>query len=55
MDYMSESHGLTKTYNFGASLETALLDWFVCGLWNVKCQQELLWKVNLTVDLALKN
>ena len=45
---------LAKTCNFGAYLEIALCDQFVCGLANVKCQQELLYEANLTVEIALK-
>ena len=41
-DYMSELRRLAKTCNFDAYLETALRDQFVCGLWDVKCQRELL-------------
>ena len=54
MDYMSELCGLAKTCKFAAYLETALRDQFVCGLGDVKCQQELLCKANLTADTTLK-
>ena len=50
---MSELRRLAKTCNFGAYLETALQDQFVCGLWDVKCQRELLC-TDLTAELALK-
>ena len=48
---MGELRRLAKTCNFGAYLETALCDQFVCGL---KCQQELSCEANLTVEIALK-
>ena len=37
-DYMSELRRLAKACDFGAYLDTALWDQFVCGLWDVKCQ-----------------
>ena len=41
-DYMSELRRLAKTCDFGVYLDTALRDQFVCGLWDVRCQQDLL-------------
>ena len=51
---MGELQSLAKTCNFGAYLETALRDQFVCGLRNIQCQRELLCEATLTVDTALK-
>ena len=51
---MSELRRLAKTCDFGAYLETALWDQFVCGLWDVKCQRGLLCIHDLTAELALK-
>ena len=53
-DYMSELHRLAKTCNFGAYLDTALQDQFVRGLWDVKCQRDLLCVTDLTAELTLK-
>ena len=51
---MSELHRLAKTCNFDAYLETTLRDQFVCRLWDVECQRELLCVTDLTAELALK-
>ena len=56
-DYMSELRRLAKTCDFGAYLDTALRDQFVRGLrglWDVKCQRDLLCVTDLTAELALK-
>ena len=51
---MSELRRLAKTCDFGAYLDTALWDQFVRGLWDVKCQRDLLCVTDLTAELALK-
>ena len=53
-DFIAELRALAKTCNFGAYLETAIKDQFVCGLNDPKCQQELLCQANLTTELALQ-
>ena len=45
---------LAKICNFGNYLETAIRDQFVCGLLDVKCQQELLCGTKLTAKKALQ-
>ena len=42
VQFMSELRALAKSCNFGEYLRTALRDQFVCGLKDLKCQQELL-------------
>ena len=53
-DFMAELRRLAKTCNFGKYLETALRDQSVCGLWDEKCQRELLSIQNLTAAIALQ-
>ena len=51
---MGQLHRLDQTYNFGAYLETALRNRFVCGLSDVRCQRDLLCDATLTAETALK-
>ena len=51
---MSGLKQLASTYNFAAYLDTALRDQFVCGIHNVRMQQELLSVKYLTLPLALQ-
>ena len=53
-EYMGQLRRLGRTCNFGAYLETALRDQFVCGLSDVKCQRDLLCDAALTAETALK-
>ena len=49
---MSQLRALAKSCNFGNYLLTAWRDQFVCGLKDLKCQQELLSIPDLTVEIA---
>ena len=53
-EFIAELQTLAKTCNFGNYLETAIRDQFVCGLLDVKCQQELLCETELTAEKALQ-
>ena len=52
VEFMSQLRALAKSCNFGNYLLTALRDQFVCGLKDLKCQQELLSIPDLTVEIA---
>ena len=52
-EYIAELRSLAKTCNFGAYLETAIRDQFVCGLQDTKYQKELLCLSDLTAEAAL--
>ena len=52
VEFMSQLGALAKSCNFGNYLLTALQDQFVCGLKDLKCQQELLSILDLTVEIA---
>jgi len=52
VDFIAELRRLAKTCNFGNYLETAIRDYFVCGLCDSKCQKGLLCREGLTVDIA---
>jgi len=53
-ELIAELQTLAKTCNFGAYLETAIQDQFVCGLKEPKFQQELLCETELTAAKALQ-
>ena len=53
-EYMGQLRRLGQTCNFGAYLEMALRDQFVCDLNDGKCQRELLCDATLTAETALK-
>jgi len=52
--FIAELRSLATTCNFGAYLETAIRDQFVCGLQDTKCQKELLCLSDLTAETALQ-
>ena len=54
MEFMAKLCRLAKTCNFGGYLETAIRDQFVCGLYDSKCQKELLCQTDLTAEGALQ-
>ena len=49
---MAELQSLAKTCNFSEYLKSAIRDQFVCGLCDMKCQQELLCQTDLTAGRA---
>jgi len=53
-DFVANLRRLAKTYNFGQYLDTALRDQLVCGLWDRKCQRDLLSVSDLTLTTALQ-
>ena len=52
-DYVAELQRLSKTWNFGDYLETALRDQVVCGLCELTTQKELLCIKDLTLSTAI--
>ncbi|XP_043246356.1 uncharacterized protein LOC122393939 [Amphibalanus amphitrite] len=55
MDFVAELKKIAVNCNFGPYLQTALRDQVVCGMSDNKCQNELLCKDNLTLDIALQH
>ena len=53
-DFEAGLRKLGSTCNFGAYLETALRDQFVCGLSDSKCQQDLLCSSDLSLTSAVQ-
>jgi len=53
-EFIAELQSLANMCNFGAYLETAIQDQFVCGLQDTKCQKELLCLSDLTAEMALQ-
>ena len=53
-DFEAGLRKLGSTCNFGAYLETALRDQFVCGLSDTKCQQDLLCSSDLSLTSAVQ-
>ena len=53
-DFMAELRRLAASCQFGAHLDDALRDWFVCGIYIESIQKELLTKKTLSMEEAVK-